>query len=1096
MGKLQKIENALQELDPATFQTLCDAFLSVRNANFVALTRSGSQIGKNKTITGTPDSCFVLPNGKFLMVEYSTNVSEGVSKIKEDIQKCLDSNKTGIAINQIAEIVVCANFRINPSELDSLFEVPRKNRIALSVHSLDSLAIDLCHQHRNLVHEYLGMPMDRGQVVSIDRFITEHEGAGTGIATPLSNDFIERPNETESLSSLLRHSDFIIVTGPPGVGKTRLCIETINDFLKENESFKAFCVANKGASITDELHMSLDDQGYYILFVDDANRLDKFGQITGFYRNSRKGSLKVVITVRDYAYQEIGVLSNDLDPRTTHIPKLTDEQIVEIIKREPFKILNPDYHTPIKNVANGNPRIAIMAAQLAKKEQRPAALADVSDLFDKYYATFIGDNPLLGSSFNLKCLGVIAFFNTLPYDERNVLEPLLAKFDIDYAAFIDAIEVLDTQELAELRFGHVKVPEQNLAAFFFYRVFIKDDLLPFQLLLREFFGSHQQRFRDTIIPVNNTFGAKRVMDKLRPDLSSYWKAIKADTEKAFEFLEAFWFYMQPEVHEFAYGQIQAIEPEQSDKIEVKYELNQFSHHEDKLLELLSNSFGFTHMQMDAFVMAFDYAEKKFSIVPELIHNLREKCSFDPEDWHNNHLCQHELVDYLLEGLKENHAIRSMVFFEIAKTLLGFSFRNTRGGRNNQFVIQHVRLNPQPSIASLREKIWYYVDSYYEQWPDQALELLDSYGHVSPDVVSDVMELDVKPVLEMIDNHLKPESFEHCRCVQSILAWFKRNGIERNEFAELKARFTNELYERFLILSWDRLRDKESFEFDNHREYEQLKTNQITNHYILKTLEDVANFVSDFSFTKKNTRETWSIDNSLEAVIKDTFTRDTDLGLKLIHQVILQNDHIRYIPRNIFQSTLTSKKVTAQVFKLLHENEFRFREDWLLNFFYAVPEALVTKEHAEMIKETISSLKKGQMVSLDLFAKYETMCPGLLTNLFKLVHKLNKEGREIKIWREFISKFMNSLDCPIEVVEEFYLQQCQLQHDHFDYDLRELKAIISKDPTFFLKFVEESYDSRSMGFNGRHKQFGFIWSVPESNHLAEKVFDLMSRPKIS
>ena len=72
----------------------------------------------------------------------------------------------------------------------------------------------------------------------------------------------------------------------------------------------------------------------------------------------------------------------------------------------------------------------------------------------------------------------------MPYKDKNITEPILRNFGIDYSLFIDAIEKLDRLELVEIRYDYVKIPEQNLATFFFYKAFIKDNLLAFEILLK------------------------------------------------------------------------------------------------------------------------------------------------------------------------------------------------------------------------------------------------------------------------------------------------------------------------------------------------------------------------------------------------------------------------------------------------------------------------------------------------------------------------------------------------------------------------------------------------------------------------------------
>jgi hypothetical protein len=46
-------------------------------------------LGKKKTIKGTPDSLMQIPNGKYLLFQYSTDVTAGIVKIEEDIKNVL-----------------------------------------------------------------------------------------------------------------------------------------------------------------------------------------------------------------------------------------------------------------------------------------------------------------------------------------------------------------------------------------------------------------------------------------------------------------------------------------------------------------------------------------------------------------------------------------------------------------------------------------------------------------------------------------------------------------------------------------------------------------------------------------------------------------------------------------------------------------------------------------------------------------------------------------------------------------------------------------------------------------------------------------------
>ena len=387
---------------------MCDSFLALRNSNYSVFSRTGSQRRKQKTVKGTPDAFLLLPNGRFIFIECSTNVTAGLSKLQKDIEKCIDETHTGIPLNQIEEIILCVNFNLNTEEVQLLIDLLAKTRIKLTLYTLDALSIELHLNHRDLTHLYLGLPLDTGQIVSIETFIGEYNKASQGISTPLDNTFLHRENELKELKESINNFDFIIVTGAAGIGKTKLSLEGINGFLSENLSYTAYCISYKSHTLLDDLYQYFKSEKDYLLFVDDANRIDAFNQITGFYKSERKGKLKVIITVRDYAFQGIGILCQEFSPKRINIVKFVDEQIIEIIKAKPFEILNPDFQKEIVRIADGNPRLAIMTALLAKAEQNIYALYDVSDLFEKFFSTFIKDDGEFANELNIKCLGLIS----------------------------------------------------------------------------------------------------------------------------------------------------------------------------------------------------------------------------------------------------------------------------------------------------------------------------------------------------------------------------------------------------------------------------------------------------------------------------------------------------------------------------------------------------------------------------------------------------------------------------------------------------------------------------------------------------------------
>ena len=75
MSKLNQIQNELLQLDGGAFQKLGDTYFNKKGYDIYPI---GSVIGANKVRTGTPDTLVILPNGKYVFIEYTTK--SGVKK--------------------------------------------------------------------------------------------------------------------------------------------------------------------------------------------------------------------------------------------------------------------------------------------------------------------------------------------------------------------------------------------------------------------------------------------------------------------------------------------------------------------------------------------------------------------------------------------------------------------------------------------------------------------------------------------------------------------------------------------------------------------------------------------------------------------------------------------------------------------------------------------------------------------------------------------------------------------------------------------------------------------------------------------------------
>ncbi|WP_420553279.1 hypothetical protein [Tenacibaculum aiptasiae] len=1090
MSKLQSIENAIASLNGAVFQELCDSFLSIRNNNYSAFSRTGSQSGKQKTIKGTPDTFLLLPNGKFIFVEYSTNITSGIKKLKEDVIKCIDSSKTGIPINQISEIILCLNFNLTTNDIQTIKNLLKNTRILLSLYTLDSLSIEIKLNHRDLAYQYLGIALDSGQIVSIENFIREYNRASKGIATPLDNKFLHREIELKELLNAIDNHDFIILTGAPGVGKTKLAIEAIDYYLTNNKIYNAYCVSYKNYNLLDDLYQYFDKEKDYLLFVDDGNRIDAFEQITGFFKANRKGNLKIIITVRDYAFQEIIQKCQEFSVQRIDINKFKDEQIIDIIKSKPFEILNSEYHELIVRISEGNPRLAIMASLLAKKENNLEALRDVSDLFERYFSTFINDDGEFKKTLNIKCLGIIAFFYTIPYKIKKITKPVLKKFNINYNDFIDTIDILDKLELVEIQFEHVKIPEQNLATFFFYKAFIKENLLSFQILLKNYFEIYPNRFADTIIPANNTFGPQNVMDKVKPDLIIYRNLIRTDVVKTYDFLNSFWYYLQNETLEFAYKKIESLPEIKEACYSILYEKNKFNNDKDALISLLSNFFRVNNNYIkDSIELLFSYVRRKPDKLGELIKKIRELLIFDRNDERYGFYRQKKLFNFLIDNLNKDDKLISISFYELSKTFLSFKFQQFKGGRNNTFTHYQYPIPNNNIIRKFRKSIWNALEENYNYHPQLSFDLLINYSRIHPSIIKEIMEFDIPFILRIIDVHLSRDNFEHCKYVHNQIRWFKRQGINLSEFSRFEKKFINETYSVFLKINWDRYRDKEIYDFDNYQEYERLKEKEIRTSFIFNTINELNKFYNIFILLGNSEENNWKNNNALDFIIDENCSINFTIGLEIFKKIIENGNEIKYVPRNVFKNHLKLENTTNQIWKIIQQFEFKLKELWELSFYEYIDDSLINSEISLSLIKTVSKMKNPNSIHFDRLERFLRINPNLFQIILKTITEKNElEGTKIQVWIDFFSKYFNNLGDDIELIKKAYIQQYQF-NNHFDYQGNGFLEILKIDESFLLDFVNNLYSDK-FSLHGDYNDMSYVWSIENIEKILIQVFELV------
>jgi hypothetical protein len=363
MSKVNQIQRALMELDGGAFQKLAESYL--HRKGYEKINCIGSVLTNNKVRKGTPDTLIALPNGKYIFAEHTTTTKTICNKFIDDIDKCFNEEKTGIKACDIEEIILCFTGRLSSSEQAVLTQKCLDKGVAIQIFGISEISFDLLEKYKSIALDHLGIEVDTGQIVELDKFLQLHDR--NKLTTSLSNKLFFRERDRADIKQSVLDNELTIVSGQAGVGKTRLVVECYRDLVSDNGNLQAYCIVNKGVDLFNDIKTYMSDSGEYLIFIDDANRVNGFQYILQQLQDKRDDQVfKILITVRDYSLDKIKSSSEEYASfKELNIEKFNDEELGGILK-EGFNINNNLYLDRICQISDGNPRIAVMAAEVVK----------------------------------------------------------------------------------------------------------------------------------------------------------------------------------------------------------------------------------------------------------------------------------------------------------------------------------------------------------------------------------------------------------------------------------------------------------------------------------------------------------------------------------------------------------------------------------------------------------------------------------------------------------------------------------------------------------------------------------------------------------
>ena len=1047
------IKQAIYGIEQGEFQEVCNRYLLKNYGG--ELHSPGTMGDKSKTKPGKPDTYITYADQSYIVAEVTTQDSLAKAKfsekLKSDLYNCLDFTSLGINANQVRCVVLCCNSDLDMPLREELNKIIAPHNIPLTVITLQTLVDFFYSIDKVFARDLWNIPFETGQVLSKEDFLNQY--GKNHIATPLDNALMGREQELEYIKTTLQKFNITIISGPAGVGKSRLAIQAMDNFVSENEDYKNYYILSKPESIIEDLLTFLVIGTSYIILIDDANRqLENILSVLN--RATESGiSIKIILTVRDYARLDVEKVLGEVNYHNAFIGRLHDETIERILLAPPFEVTSYPLRSRITEISQGNPRLAIMAANVVKDNPDLELLKDVTSIYDAYFKSIINDHSTFTDNLTTQVLGLLSFFQTIDRDEPKEVE-MITDFGISMDDFNQRVQVLESLELVDVNFNSiVKIGDQVLGTYFFYQAFIRSKVLSVEQLMLNYFQQYQWRMRDTFLPAINTFGAENIIGRTPDYLLNYLQRVQGNFTDTIAFFDIFGPFLPQKLFLFVSQITAATENSKDDFPQINSQKSNQPDNHDHILRLLEPFYKGTLSDFQiALGLAVQYVIKKRSLLNVLVGHLKGPLYATGDDVRSNYEKQIAAYTFLSSHLNDS-PIYKLLFYSVFQHVLlntGFNYE--------LYELVDGRTVFKPDFQSLRRRFWEDIINVYSKEQELCFDILMEYLDSRGRETFVYLIADQPQITLLIKSHLKSANFADCFFVQTYVNLLTDQSINIiPELKNIQKRFQTKKYKTFGVLALERNEKRKRFvDYHNYYKQQEAQLKYLKEKLPVTKIEDfiqiyhaVQDYVNFKYWHKAN------IAFGFTVIIENSFDYNIEIGYHALTYYLEHDNTLNLIPGRLFNTLFQHSSLNpARLYKLVKTTEFKYRQEWLERYWECIPELFITEELINEMLKDFQNASKHYSLHLQSFERYEKIKPGTIVEICEVLAAKYQSNNDyiFKVEYFFFEKYPYITENCLGAAKRLFLLQDKINHD-FDPRGGELFFLVDKDSAFFTEYID-------------------------------------------
>lgn len=1067
MSNVNLIQSKIMQLEGGAFQSLFDEYL-YKKYKFTNIQTLGVQTATNKPTKGTPDAYVLTEDGKYILINYGSVSSQPADKIRADILSCFNTAKLSLEKDKIKKIICghCST-NIHIEQFNSIMELLEVIEIELI--GIDTLSHDLALIYPHIAKNQLGVEIDTNQFFDIEDFVKAYDA--NGINAPIDCDFLHRKEEIDATCKSISENAVTVLTGPSGIGKTRLAIEVCRAW--DDKEYKVYCVRSNGNFLYEDIKFYIDNPGKYMLFLDDANMVVSLDNVLQTLLTlPSEFEIKILITVRDYARERvITTVSKYNTPEVIDIGKFTDEEIKDILKTD-LGILNPDYLNKISEIANGNARLAILAG-IRSVDEGYRAICNAEDIFRNYYGRILSEADLTKDDV------IMLFLITVAGPVKGGENQLYIDLKKQYGAEIredETVEKLYSLELVDWFKNEItKVSDQSLGNYILYYVLYEKRWISIEGLISIAFPRYKNKAVYALKTIIDIFNSEDVAHYVENSIISAWN--NAPDGQDMEYLEAF-HQVNPD------KALSIIKKKIDNEKYADFDMHNFdvdskkNYHNISTKEIgILGGFKYTESFNDSIELLVSYFDKRPDLIMDFYFVICEQLLYDKYSWNSKYKNEKVLIDRLWEATDEGENYNfSILYIHVAQYALKTEFSYTEEGRNRRaFNLVRVTIGFNEEIALLRNKIWKSLG---------VLRTKKDYKDIVNDILSEVHfnGLDEKDSIAYLQSDFDTIFAEVIK--KEGIDFFDARIIDR--YREVAGQINCPIDERYLVSENNhdfrlyRILSREHLLGRTFEEDEEIRKANISAEFDSYSLEDYMNLFKTCNFLQDTIgeRNLWSLSRGLDIVfelleVKPYFYVD------VIEEYFKSNAPFRlngYSQVGFLLSNIGYDKT----YNLMNGAEYREKDTWLSLIWECINDHDITDEVVSDYSDFSEKNLLGNnpiLPSVMLLLKYGERDNELKNRILnRIVEKANLSATFLRYaYRDDdIKNILDLFKDDYDKLSQIYMRALEIS-DHLDYGGKLFIKIFEQRPSIWKDYVDwVKNHSRRDGYE--QKIFDQIWDT--------------------